>query len=110
MSDHKAICSLGVIAIFYICSGALTPSQGYVHLRGRKAVMKLMREWYGTAERLERLETDKVLDRDHVGYRVRWQGDSGDMVFEQHAFYDVDRGERIERLSLVCSGDQAIDS
>lgn len=90
---------------------ALTPSQGFVDLKGSEAVMTLMREWYGTAEALERIETDKILKRHHVGYRIRWADPAnGDMVFEQHAFYDLDGTGRINRLHLVCTGDQPIDS
>ena len=90
---------------------ALTPSQGFLDLTGPEAVMNLMREWYGTAEAIEGLETDKVLQRHHVGYRIRWRSaEDGLMVFEQQAYYDVDDGGRISRWHLVCSGDQPVPS
>lgn len=90
---------------------ALTPSQGFLDLTGPEAVMSLMQEWYGTAEAIESLETDKVLQRHHVGYRIRWQSpEDGLMVFEQQAYYDVDDSGRIQRWHLVCSGDQPVPS
>jgi len=90
---------------------ALTPSQGFVDLTGPEAVMNLMREWYGTAEGIENLETNKVLQRHHVGYRIRWASpEDGIMVFEQQAYYDVDDSGRISRWHLVCSGDQPVPS
>jgi hypothetical protein len=90
---------------------ALTPSQGFVHLTGPEAVMDLMREWYGTAEAIESLEANKVLQRHHVGYRIRWgSAEDGIMVFEQQAYYDVDDSGLISRWHLVCSGDQPLPS
>ncbi|HEY3239077.1 MAG TPA: nuclear transport factor 2 family protein [Acidimicrobiia bacterium] len=90
---------------------ALTPSQGFLDLTGPEAVMSLMQEWYGTAEAIESLETNRVLQRHHVGYRIRWQSpEDGPMVFEQQAYYDVDDSGRIRRLHLVCSGDQPVSS
>jgi hypothetical protein len=90
---------------------ALTPSLGFVDLRGPEAVMRLMQEWYATAEAIESLEADRVLERHHVGYRIRWQSpEDGLMVFEQQAYYDVDDSGRIRRLHLVCSGDQPVAS
>jgi len=90
---------------------ALTPSQGFIDLSGPEAVMGLMREWYGTAEAVESLEAYRILQRHHVNYRIRWQSpEDGLMVFEQHAFYDVDDSGRISRWHLVCSGDQPVPS
>lgn len=86
-----------------------TPSMGFFDLKGPEAVMNLMREWYGTAEALESLETNRVLARHHVGYRIRWNSaEEGLMVFEQQAYYDVDDQGRISRWSLVCTGDQPV--
>ncbi len=83
-----------------------TPSMGFIDLTGPDAVMALLKEWYATAEATEMLETYDVIERHHVGYRIRWASTDGPMVFEQHAFYDVDDAGRISRLHLVCSGDQ----
>lgn len=88
----------------------ITPSMGQVQRHGRGAVMDLMREWYGTAQGLDRLETDKILTRDFVSYRVRWTAPEGLMAFEQHAFYNLDDQGRISRMDLVCSGDHAVKS
>jgi hypothetical protein len=88
-----------------------TPSMGFVELKGAEAVMNLMREWYATAEALESLETDRVLQRHHVGYRVRWiSAEEGPMVFAQRAYYDVDDHGRISRWHFVCTGDQRAPS
>jgi hypothetical protein len=73
--------------------------------------MTLMREWYSTAEALESLETNKVLQRHHVGYRIRWiSAEEGPMVFEQQAYYDVDDHGQISRWHFVCTGDQPVAS
>ena len=86
-----------------------TPSAGFIDLKGPDAVMALMRDWYSTAEALESLETDKVLKRYHVGYRIRWMSaEKGPMVFEQQAYYDVDDHGQISRWHFVCTGDQPV--
>lgn len=85
-----------------------TPSMGFVERTGSEAVMSLMREWYATAEALESLETGSVVQRQHVGYRIRWTADQGPMVFEQQAYYDVDDRDQISRWHFVCSGDQPV--
>jgi hypothetical protein len=87
-----------------------TPSLGFVERTGSEAVMSLMREWYATAEALESLETGRVVERRHVGYRIRWSADQGPMVFEQQAYYDVDDRGQISRWQFVCSGDQPVPS
>lgn len=87
---------------------AFTPSLGFVDLTGPDAVMNLMEDWYQTAEAVEYLEAGRVLDRHNVGYRIRWASPDGPMVFQQHAFFDLDGSGRINRWHLVCSGDQAV--
>ena len=87
-----------------------TPSMGFVERTGSEAVMGLMREWYATAEGIESLETDRVFQRQHVGYRIRWAADEGPMVFEQQAYYDLDDHGQISRWHFVCSGDQPVKS
>ena len=88
-----------------------TPSMGFVELKGAEAVMNLMREWYGSAEALESLETDRLVQRHHVGYRIRWiSAEKGPMVFAQRAYYDVDDHGRISRWHFVCTGDQSAAS
>lgn len=87
-----------------------TPSMGFVELKGAEAVMSLMKEWYATSEALESLETNQILQRQHVGYRVRWIAPEGPMVFEQQAYYDVDDHGQISQWQFVCSGDQPVAS
>ena len=88
---------------------AYTPSKSFFELKGAGAVMALMHEWYDPPSAIEMLETDRVIDRHRVSYRIRWQDPAGaSFVFEQHAFYDLAHG-RISRLQLVCSGDRLLD-
>ena len=52
-----------------------------------------------------------MLQRNHAGYRIRWQSpEDGLMVFEQQAYYDVDDSGLISRWHFVCSGDQPVPS
>ena len=85
-----------------------TPSMGFVERKGADAVMSLMKDWYATADSVESLETNHVVARRHVGYRIRWTAPEGPMVFEQQAYYDIDDTGRISRWQFVCSGDQPV--
>jgi SnoaL-like protein len=110
LADHDYAAAQAVLAPDIEFKGH-TPSMGFVELKGSEAVMNLMREWYSTAEALESLETDRVLQRHHVGYRVRWiSAEEGRMVFAQHAYYDVDDHGQIRRWHFVCTGDQPVAS
>jgi len=87
---------------------AWTPTKGYFELAGADAVMTLLREWYEADSLIEATETDQIVDRHRVGYRIRWTAPEGDaFVFEQQAFYDV-TGGRISALQLVCTGDRPL--
>jgi hypothetical protein len=54
-------------------------------------------------ERVEHVETDRVGDRERVGYRFRVRNPDGDHVVEQQA-YLVERDGRIGWLRVMCSG------
>jgi SnoaL-like protein len=85
-----------------------TPSKAFFELKGARDVMALMHEWYDPPSAIEMLETDRVVDRHRVSYRIRWRDPAGaSFVFEQHAFYDLVDG-RISQLQLVCSGDRPL--
>ncbi|MGQ0464744.1 MAG: hypothetical protein ACT4QG_05420 [Sporichthyaceae bacterium] len=86
---------------------AFTPSQGFLVRTHRDSLMGLMREWYGAADAVEELRSEKVGERDAVDYRIRWTSQDGPQVFAQHAFYDTDATGRIVAMHLVCSGDQS---
>jgi hypothetical protein len=52
---------------------------------------------------LESVEHDVVVDREHVGYRLRGTNGDGPFVLEQQAYYTVADG-RIAWLRIMCSG------
>ena len=87
---------------------AYTPTKRFFELKGAANMMTLMHEWYDAPSSIDMLETDRVIDRHRVSYRIRWQDPAGaSFVFEQHAFYDLVEG-RISRMELVCSGDRPL--
>jgi hypothetical protein len=89
---------------------AHTPTKGFFELSGSDAVMTLFHEWYEADSVLEGIDTEKVVDRQRVGYRIRWTSPDGSaFVFAQQAFYDV-AGGRITHMQLVCSGDRSLAS
>ncbi|MGH9042948.1 MAG: nuclear transport factor 2 family protein [Acidimicrobiia bacterium] len=87
-----------------------TPTKGFFELSGSDAVMGLYHEWYEADSVLDYVDTEEVVDRHRVGYRIRWTSPESDpYVFAQQAFYDV-AGDRITHLQLVCSGDRPLPS
>ncbi len=85
-----------------------TPTKGFFELTGSEAVMSLYHEWYEADSVIEGLDTEEIVDRHRVGYRIRWTDpDGAAYVFEQQAFYDIADG-KITHLQLVCSGDRPL--
>ena len=84
---------------------ALLPP-GPIEVLGAEAVAGKFTAWFGSAERLELLQSasEPVADRLHVSYRlrVRRTGDPWKLV-EQHLLCAHDDG-RITALDLVCTG------
>ena len=89
---------------------AYTPTKGVFELFGEDAVMALYLEWYEAESVAEAIETERVVDRNRVGYRIRWKdAENKTFVFQQQAYYDVTDG-LITHLQLVCSGDRPLTS
>jgi hypothetical protein len=85
------------------------PSRPGAYGRPRDAdVVEVLRTWFGDAqvERVARVETDAVSDRQHVAYRFRGCRPDGPFVIEQQAYFTEDDG-RIDWMRLMCSGFRA---
>ena len=68
----------------------------------------LLGRWFepsDTIESLDRVDTDEVVDRRRVGYRLRVTNDGGPHVVDQQAYYETDAdGGRITWLRIMCAG------
>lgn len=60
-------------------------------------------------EALERVETDTVVDRERVGYRLRVRNPDGLHTVEQQAYLTTDADGRIDWMRVICSGFRPID-
>lgn len=88
-----------------ISFSALLPRR-VVQLDEREAVLELLSGWFpaGAVDELQALESGTVVDRHHLGYRVRWHDPAGErFVFEQQTYYDAD-DTGITWMHLVCTG------
>ena len=69
-------------------------------------VTDILQLWFEKTDRiesLERLEVDRVGDRNRVAYRFSGSNPEGKFVVEQQAYYSVVDG-KISWMSVVCSG------
>jgi hypothetical protein len=92
-----------------IAFSALLPPR-VVELGDRDAVLALLAGWFppGAVDELQALESDTVVDRHRVGYRVRWHDPAGRrLVFEQQAYYDLG-ATGISWMHLVCTGHRSL--
>ena len=74
-------------------------------------VVGALRVWIEDGERVTdvlSVETDRVVDRERVGYRLRVATEGGDTEVEQQAYYETDGGP-ISWMRVVCSGNRPLD-
>ncbi len=87
----------------------LTPGQArylWESHEPRSVVTDILQQWFEETDRIEsldRLEVDRVGDRNRVAYRFSGTNPDGKFVIEQQAYYSVTDG-RISWMSVVCSG------
>lgn len=87
---------------------ALLP-RGFMEWDGAGAVKAAFTRWFGDVDRFEFIDATagEVGPRLHLRWRVRVQAErlgAGWFVVEQQAYADTDAADRIQRLSLLCSG------
>jgi ketosteroid isomerase-like protein len=106
--DADALCALLADQVDF---QALTPGRHWQAGTARQAVRKIILAWwFGEGDDITELcsvMTGRVLDREHVGYRVRVRRSGHDYLVEQQAYYLTD-GPRITWMRVLCSGYQPI--
>jgi hypothetical protein len=89
---------------------ALTPGRHWQADTGRQAVEEIiLARWFGTGDDITELcsvTPGRVLDREHVAYRVRVRREGRDYLVEQQAYYNAE-GPRITWMRVLCSGYQS---
>jgi hypothetical protein len=69
-------------------------------------VEEILRSWFEDSDQIDGLlgvETDRVADRDRVGYRLAVSNPEGSFVVEQQAYYQTSDGS-ITWTRVLCSG------
>jgi hypothetical protein len=85
---------------------ALTPNQSWAAAGADALVEILFDDWLedsDTVEGVEKVESDVVVDRERVGYRLNVSNPDGRFLVEQQA-YVGSRDGRIDWMRVVCSG------
>ena len=90
---------------------ALTPGRHWQADTGRQAVEEIILAWwFGAGDEITELCSvinGRVLDREHVAYRVRVRREGRDYLVEQQAYYRTE-GPRITWMRVLCSGYQPL--
>jgi hypothetical protein len=90
---------------------ALTPGRHWQAESAGQAVQEIILAfWFGEGDDITELcsvAAGRVLDREHVAYRVRVRRSGHDYLVEQQAYYLTD-GPRITWMRVLCSGYQPL--
>lgn len=84
----------------------LTPNRIWEASGSEQVVDDVLRQWFEDSDylgELEKVDSDQVVDRKRVGYRLRGQNAEGPFVVEQQAYF-TERDGRIDWMRVVCSG------
>ena len=104
--DSGALCALLGDPVDF---QALTPGRHWQAGSGRQAVEEIILAWwFGAGDDIIELcsvTPGRVLDREHVAYRVRVRREGRDYLVEQQAYYRTE-GPRISWMRVLCSGYQ----
>jgi hypothetical protein len=106
--DAAALCALLADQIDF---QALTPGRHWQAGTAGQAVREIiLARWFGEGDDITELCSvmpGRVLDREHVAYRVRVRRSGHDYLVEQQAYYLTD-GPRITWMRILCSGYQPV--
>ena len=106
--DSGALCALLADPVDF---QALTPGRHWQAGTGRQAVEEIiLAYWFGLGDEITELcsvVNGRVLDREHVAYRVRVRRAGQDYLVEQQAYYRTE-GPRITWMRVLCSGYQPV--
>ena len=106
--DSGALCALLADPVDF---QALTPGRHWQADTGRQAVEEIiLARWFGPEDDITELcsvTPGRVLDREHVAYRVRVHRAGRDYLVEQQAYYRTE-GPCITWMRVLCSGYQPV--
>ena len=104
--DADALCALLADQIDF---QALTPGRHWLADTAGQAVREIiLARWFGEGDDITELCSvinGRVLDREHVAYRMRVRRAGQDYLVEQQAYYRTE-GPRITWMRVLCSGYQ----
>ena len=105
--DAGALCALLADPLDF---EALTPGRHWQAGTGKQAVEEIiLARWFGTGDDITELcsvTPGRVLDREHVAYRVRVRREGRDYLVEQQAYYNAE-GPQITWMRVLRSGYQS---
>jgi ketosteroid isomerase-like protein len=106
--DQDMLCALLADPIDF---QALTPRRHWQATTGRQVAEEIiLGQWFDTLDDIQKLysvATGRVVDCEHVAYRLRVRTAGRDYLVEQQAYYRTE-GPRITWMRVLCSGYQPL--
>ena len=106
--DADALCAVLADQVDF---QALTPGRHWQAGTAGQAVREIiLARWFGDGDDITELcslAAGRVLEREHVAYRLRVRRSGRDFLVEQQAYYRAE-GPRITWMRVLCSGYQSI--
>jgi hypothetical protein len=103
--------TLGALLANPIDFQALTPGRHWQAATPDEVAREIiLGHWFSAEDEIRELYSvtaGRVLEREHVAYRVRVHRSGRDYLVEQQAYYDTD-GARITWMRVLCSGYQPV--
>jgi hypothetical protein len=84
----------------------MTPGRFWQADNPTQVIEEILRSWFEDSDQIDELlqvDTDRVGDRERVGYRLAVSNPDGSFLVEQQAYYDTSDGS-ITWMRVLCSG------
>lgn len=91
----------------------MTPGRFWEAGSPDEVVQQVLYQWFEPAdvvERVEHVESGRMVDRERVDYRFRVRNPDGAFAVEQRAYFDLDENGCVSRMHVMCGGFRSIGS
>lgn len=90
---------------------ALTPRRVWEARSPEQVVGEILSSWFEESDHIDKLlsvDSEQVVDRERVGYRLAVHNADGNYIVDEQAYYEVANGA-ITWMRILCSGWRKVD-